>query len=380
MSTLATPLSDTSLIAPLALMADVSTANNLDRQHIDSILEIAERGWKLFPCGERDKKPLIKGWPRLASSDTSTILGWVAKHPGCNWGVTTGPNSGVWVLDVDGEDGRKSLAALEAAYGALPQTLASATGRAEGGEHRWFRCSTFQLKTSTGRLGDGLDVRGSGGFVIVPPSTHPSGNAYRWIDPLQTTAEAPEWLMRMVTTPRPQGIPSVQAVDVIEDGTRNATLCSHAGRLRRRGYELAAIEKALLEANERNCQLPLEQAEVLKVAASVMRYEPGGPDPLDRAWEAIQTRSYLSGYKQLMALACQLQLNRPEQVIALPLERIGELMGVHFTTVSKHRIRAVKEGLLKPVGHYIPHKRAGEYTVADKLMEEYSKQCSNLPS
>ena len=347
---------------------------------LNSLIEMAERGWKLFPCRERDKKPLIKGWPQHATSDSGTIIKWAAKHPGCNWAVATGPRSGVWVLDVDGDSGRTSLAELEAAYGALPLTLASITGRDGGGEHRWFSCATFQLKTSVGRLGDGLDVKGSGGYVIVPPSIHPSGKPYRWSDPLQPTAETPEWLMGMVTTARPKGVPTAPTVETLGDGERNVGLIRFAGRLRRRGYELAEIESALVKANEHICQPPLEREEVLKVAASIMRYPPGGPDPLDRAWEVIQTHSCPSGYKQLVELACQLQLSRPGQMIALPIERIGELMGVHFTAVSKYRIRAVKEGLLKPVRDYIPHRRAGEYTVADKLMEGYSEQCSSLPS
>jgi hypothetical protein len=99
---------------------------------------LAQRGWRLLPCVAGGKTPLLKRWPALASSDLVTVKVWAAQYPNCNWGMATGAVSGVFVLDVDGEAGRASLAKLEAQYGPLPVTLTSRTGRVDGGEHRWF--------------------------------------------------------------------------------------------------------------------------------------------------------------------------------------------------------------------------------------------------
>jgi hypothetical protein len=159
---------------------------------LEAALEHAEQGWRILPIKSRDKTPLIRQWPQRASSDAGTIRDWAARHPGCNWGVACGPGSGVWVLDIDGHKGRMSLTALETQHGRLPVTLVSRTGREDGGEHRYFSYpEDVALRNSA--LGEGLDVRGDGGCVIVPPSVHRSGRAYKWVDPGATIAGAPPW-------------------------------------------------------------------------------------------------------------------------------------------------------------------------------------------
>ena len=50
--------------------------------------------WRVFPCAPRDKNPLLKDWPRRASSDADVIRKWAQKYERCNWGVVTGPESG----------------------------------------------------------------------------------------------------------------------------------------------------------------------------------------------------------------------------------------------------------------------------------------------
>jgi len=43
------------------------------------------------------------------------------------------------------------------------------------------------------------------------------------------------------------------------------------------------------------------------------------------------------------------------------LARIGLLLERDWTQVRRWRQRAVREGLLRPAGHYVPHRRAGQY-------------------
>lgn len=104
-------------------------------------------------------------------------------------------------------------------------------------------------------------------------------------------------------------------------------------------------------------------AEVRKIAQSIARYAPGGPDPLQSAWQA-SAREYGSNYQRFLALARQLQQDRPEQAIALPLERIGELMCLHWSAISMYPRRAVNAGLFQSCGEYVPHRRAGLYRVS----------------
>jgi Bifunctional DNA primase/polymerase, N-terminal/Primase C terminal 1 (PriCT-1) len=343
-------------------MTPASKADGLER-----VLSLAARGWRLLPCAERGKTPLLSDWTRRASCDIGTICMWAKKHVGCNWGVLCGADSGVWVLDVDGESGDASLRSLVEQHGdEWTRTLAVTTAR---GQHLYFSHpgSGNAIRTNAGKLGVGLDVRGDGGYALVPPSTHPSGTPYEWTSPLNELApiSAPAWLLESV---RSAERPFVRAadVDVISEGRRNDTLTRVGGYLRRKGATAPEITSALLDQNLRRCRPPLSESEVRLIASSVSRYEPGGPDPLESAWQAIQAQTYPSRYERFLALARQLQLARPGQTIALPLKRIAELMGVHWTTVSVYRQKAVTDGLLEPAGEYIAHRRAGLYRISER--------------
>jgi hypothetical protein len=69
----------------------------------------AARGWRLLPVLARAKTPLVKEWQKLATSDLGQLEAWAVQFPDCNWGMATGPRSGVFVLDVDGEPGVAAL-------------------------------------------------------------------------------------------------------------------------------------------------------------------------------------------------------------------------------------------------------------------------------
>ena len=324
---------------------------------------LAECGWRLLPCAQRGKTPLLKRWPTLASSDLANIREWAAKYRECNWGVATGPDSGVFVLDVDGEAGRASLAALEAQHGPLPVTLVSLTGRGDGGEHRWFNYPAgCEIRGNAGKLGEGLDVRATGGYVIVPPSIHETGRTYQWADFKQPTANVPSWLLDLVSSEaRRDRNPPTARIDILVKGERNDRLTRYAGWLRRKGAELPELEEKLLADNARRCQPPLEETEVRRIAASIARYPVGGPDPLETAWTAVLKETHQRGYEQFIAIARNLQFARPGLSIALPLLRIGELMGCDWTQARRWRKRAVREGWLRLTERYIRHRRAALY-------------------
>lgn len=161
----------------------------------------ADRGWLVFPLA--GKVPRTGRGVLDATRDYAQLDGWWGRWPGAGIGLACGPSSGVWVLDVDGPTGRESLAALEATHGPLPPTVRALTPR---GAHHYFRwVSGVRNSASSDRLGAGLDTRGAGGYVVMPPSIHPSGDPYRW-DPDAhpekiTVADAPAWLLELVRPP-----------------------------------------------------------------------------------------------------------------------------------------------------------------------------------
>jgi hypothetical protein len=69
---------------------------------------------------------------------------------------------------------------------------------------------------------------------------------------------------------------------VISEGTRNATLTSLAGSMRRKGFSESAIRAALLEENAERCEPPLSEVEVTRIARSISRYAPATAERISR--------------------------------------------------------------------------------------------------
>jgi Virulence-associated protein E/Bifunctional DNA primase/polymerase, N-terminal len=156
------------------------------------------QGWSIIPLKPRGKVPLLKDWTNQASDDPAIIEAWAEQHPGANAGAVTGKQ--FFVLDVDPQTGGvDTLAALVEVYGPLPKTLTQRTG--SGGFHYLFQIPDFAVHNSAGKLGKGLDIRGIGGQIVVPPSVTEKG-PYAWID-ASPVAPAPEWLLALL---RPRAV------------------------------------------------------------------------------------------------------------------------------------------------------------------------------
>lgn len=186
------------MIAPLA-----HSPRGISKLH--NALDLAGWGLSVFPLKPHGKSPAIPTWApyQAAAADVETIMQWWTDNPHANIAVATGEVSNVLVLDVDGEQGRETLARLEAAHGPLPRTWRSKTGK---GFHVWFEYPAGQtIGTSVGKLGSGLDTRGHGGYVVAPGSIHENGTTYTWKASPATTALAPcpEWLVRLLDPPPP---------------------------------------------------------------------------------------------------------------------------------------------------------------------------------
>jgi hypothetical protein len=161
-------------------------------------LALAGKGMRVFPCKEHSKEPAIKDNLRHATTDPNVIVGWWRSYD-FNIGIATGLDTGIWVLDVDGDEGEATLRELEATHGALPPTIEAITG---AGRHLYFRWPTGSNIRNSQLRDDlpGLDWRGNRGYVLAPPSTHPNGRRYCWsVDSASEFADAPDWLIELVT-------------------------------------------------------------------------------------------------------------------------------------------------------------------------------------
>lgn len=175
-------------------------------------LQYAERGWHVFPvhsvrkgadgrytctcgrvCGRPGKHPrTANGW-KDATTGADTIKKWWSDWPDANIGVACGP-SRVIVVDVDPRNGGDdALADLEVAHGELPKTLTTCTGG--GGQHYFYDVSGLDGTLPGKLLAQGVELKGSGGYVLVPPSLHVSGRTYGFDEGQGIKAEfPPSWL------------------------------------------------------------------------------------------------------------------------------------------------------------------------------------------
>lgn len=231
-------------------------------------------GAKLFPC--RDKIPLTPNGFYDASNDIHQLTRWDEEFPGCQWGTPCGSESGYFVLDVDAKyGGLDTLASLEVALSfSRDETYSVRTPG--GGVHLYFSWPATDSGALRNRVGiaPGLDIRGQGGYVIVPPSQgYVPANTHA-ISPCPPALLA--YIREKTRRPEPKA-GGAQAPEIVLAGGRNNYLTQVAGRLRRLGFEEATVLAALRAENEQKCDPPLEDYEVARTASSVCRYDPSDP-------------------------------------------------------------------------------------------------------
>lgn len=247
-----------------------------------SALAYAALGWAVFPLKPGEKTPLTKHGLHDASTDESVIRTWWQQHPNANIGIATGLVSGFVVVDVDGPQGEDALARL----GEMPPTPSSSTGK---GRHLLFLRPAEGMRNTAGKLGPQLDTRADGGYIVAPPSLHPSGARYAWspdAHPLRTPLAALPAVIaaRLVAVAAPRlalvgdDEPRGSAAEIpmlpqVPDGQRNQTLAEYAGRLLAKGLsELEALE--LVRAlNHAKCAPPLGADEVERIVMSIAASE-----------------------------------------------------------------------------------------------------------
>jgi hypothetical protein len=135
----------------------------------EAACEYRNLGLAVIPVG-RDKRPLVE-WAQYQRDlpHPDQVAVWWDSWPEANIGVATGAVSDLVVLDADGPAGLASLKSLNTPA----TTWLSKTGRAEGGCQQFFKHPGRPIQNRAG-VKPGLDVRGDGGYVIVPPSLHAS--------------------------------------------------------------------------------------------------------------------------------------------------------------------------------------------------------------
>lgn len=193
-------------------MSTDSPANQPASATLEAALRYANLMLRVVPIRPGSKAPALPAWSEAASSDPTVILSWWHRWVDAGVGIVGGtelePQKFLVIIDVDEHDpaqsGSRAIATLEDEIGALPKTPTVLTPT--GGKHLYF-WSPVQLTNGAGTgLPTGIDVRGVGGQVLAPPTSHPQGGAYQWDPELQLVdvkiAELPStWVSKMTATP-----------------------------------------------------------------------------------------------------------------------------------------------------------------------------------
>ena len=161
----------------------------------------ARHGIPIFPCKPRGKEPLTPRGFHDATTDEAKVRQWLSQWPDANIGIPTGRPSSFLVVDVDPRNGGPTdRAELIRVLGPIPETAEVITGG--GGRHIYFRYAGGPVPK---QLAPGIDLKGDGGYIIAPPSIHPSGRRYK-VDGIVgpkaflSTPMAPSWLRERIAT------------------------------------------------------------------------------------------------------------------------------------------------------------------------------------
>jgi hypothetical protein len=180
-------------------------------------------GFRVFPLRTDTGTPVFTEWPERATTDFAQIQGWwTGNYAPCGVGIATGPESGIWVLDIDVKDadGFGSLRDLARKHGGTVNDFTSTmTVRTpSGGAHVYFKwdeasASEGGIRNSSKHLAPGLDVRGIRGYVRAPEV-----GAYRLIErdgrKITTVRHAPEWLIPLCKKRRSASVDPMTNADI----------------------------------------------------------------------------------------------------------------------------------------------------------------------
>lgn len=159
----------------------------------------ARNGMPVFPCKRENKHPHTKNGYRAATTDLDKIRRWWKKHPTAMIAAPTGSITNMVVIDCDVKtcDGIAAFHALRPKGAASLATLTVKTP--SGGAHYYYRHPGAKVACTASRLAHGVDTRGDGGYIIMPPSCSEKGS-YTAEEGIDTPQSCPDWLLAVLAT------------------------------------------------------------------------------------------------------------------------------------------------------------------------------------
>ncbi len=232
------------------------------QQKIRAAVHLADLGLPVFSC-KPDKSPNTPHGFRDATTDRESLVGMFAQ-PDLRIGMPTGKASGLTVVDIDPKNGGdKSVGRLN-----IPNTRTAETP--SGGLHFYFKDAG--IRNSASLLAPGVDIRGEGGYVIVPPS-----EGYKWLNDAESVDYPPHLMpgKKRGTTLRATGLDIETIRNGVPAGQRNDLIFRGLCKFRHSNKPIEEAKEWAADAAI-NSTPPYHEVDTDEMAERVYaEYEPG---------------------------------------------------------------------------------------------------------
>ena len=240
-------------------------------------------------CSAAGKHPLLNDW-KIYQNEKVTheqLDHWIDEFPGSNYAVITGKISNLVVVDLDGEQGSKSFKEHIVDF---PSTRISKTGK---GYHLYYKypAEEKRVRNAVG-VYDGIDIRADGGYILVPPSSHVSGNDYLWVNQDPIVKYKP-----VINTKEEKGIVTNWSEILsqgVKDGQRHDVLARLVGHYVRMKIPYEELLIIIEEWNEK-CKPPLPREDLLSTMDSIYGRE-GATTAHTKAMEVMSLDTLMTNH------------------------------------------------------------------------------------
>lgn len=248
-------------------------------------------GWNVIPV-DKNKRPWIK-WEKYQEQKVTAkeIEEWWDRWPSAGIAVITGEISGLVVVDVENSEGLPFI--NEHVEDATKSTLVSKTGG--GGWHLFFKHPGNVTVPNAVKIFPNVDVRGDGGYVVVPPSLHHSGNQYKW-ELKAKPSPLPLSLQQKLFSPKHRKLSSGDWQVDIPEGKRDEELTRRAGKLLQIGIAPGEALNMLIAWDQAHCKPPLGEEEIRKIVNSIHRKELVKQEKIDGKFKVMSFADTLEKY------------------------------------------------------------------------------------
>jgi archaellum biogenesis ATPase FlaH len=276
------------------------------RTELKTVLDYARwyvsKSFSVIPLLQKGKTPVIETWKLFQTHKPTDdkLKVWFGNGSDNNIGIVTGAISGITVVDFDSPESIEFSKKNN-----FPITPSVKTGK---GYHAYYRYKegvrNFQKRDDL----PGIDLRGNGGYVVAPPSIHPSGHQYQWIkgkclDDLPL-ADLPEIVL--VRSPEDKTLLK-ELYKGVPEGSRNDSLTRLIGSLVNDGLGFDECLNFAYQWNERNNPPETDLKKIERTVRSIYEKhhrEKNYKDAQDSEFDPIRI---LKKGSELLSLECNIE-------------------------------------------------------------------------